>query len=49
MFPYEQAEEWVTRIPGATLDRIADAGHFVQYYAPDDCLGIIGRRLDLAI
>jgi haloalkane dehalogenase len=49
VFPYEQAEAWAARIPGATLDRIEQAGHFVQYDAPDDCLTIIGRRLDLAI
>lgn len=49
VFPYEQAEAWATRIPGATLDRIPDAGHFVQFDAPEDCLAVIGRRLGLAV
>ena len=49
VFPFEQAEAWVPRIPGATLDRIEGAGHFVQFDAPDDCLEIIGRRLGTAI
>lgn len=47
VFPYEQAEVWAARIPGATLDRIAGAGHFVQVDAPDDCLAVIARRMGI--
>jgi haloalkane dehalogenase len=43
IFPFESAEEWATEIPGATLDRIQGAGHFVQIDATDDCLEIIRR------
>jgi haloalkane dehalogenase len=46
VFTFEQAEAWAAAIPGATLDRIPGAGHFVQYDAPDDCLRIITTRLD---
>jgi len=49
VFPFEQAEAWVARIPGATLDRIPGAGHFVQFDAPGDCLAVIARRLGLTI
>ncbi len=41
VFPYEQAELWSSKVQGATLDRIAGAGHFVQFDAPQDCLGVI--------
>ena len=49
VFTYEQAQTWAAEIPGATLDRIPDAGHFVQYDAPDDCLAVIARHEDRAI
>ena len=49
VFTYEQAEQWAAEIPGATLDRIPDAGHFVQYDAPDDCLAVIARHVGRAI
>ena len=49
VFPYEQAEAWAARIPGATLDRIPDAGHFVQADAPEDCLEVIARRMGIAV
>jgi pimeloyl-ACP methyl ester carboxylesterase len=32
-------------VPGATLDRIAGAGHFVQEDAADDCVSAILRRV----
>lgn len=48
VFPFEQAEAWADRIPGATLDRIEGAGHFVQVDAPDDCLAVIARRMEVA-
>jgi len=43
VFPWEWAEQWAAEIPGATLDRIEGAGHFVQTDAPDDCLGIVTK------
>ena len=46
VFPWEWAEQWAGEIPGATLDRIAGAGHFVQADAASDCLGVIARYLD---
>ncbi len=45
VFPYEQGEVWAAQIPGATIDRIPGAGHFVQADAPQDCLEVIWRRL----
>lgn len=46
VFPWTWAEQWAAEIPGASLDRIEGAGHFVQIDAPDDCLAIIRARLD---
>lgn len=43
VFTYEHGREWADHIPGATIDRIIDAGHFVQYDAPDDCLAVIAK------
>ncbi len=45
VFPFEAGEAWAATIPGATIHRIEQAGHFVQYDAPADCLWIIGTRL----
>jgi haloalkane dehalogenase len=45
VFPWGWAERWAAEIPGATLDRIAGAGHFVQADAAPDCLEIIGTHL----
>ena len=45
VFTYDGAERWAAQIPGATLDRIRGAGHFVQLDAPDDCLAVIERHL----
>jgi haloalkane dehalogenase len=45
VFPFEQAEAWANAIPSATLDRITDAGHFVQLDASDDCLAVLAHRL----
>ena len=39
--PWSQAEQWAAEIGGATLDRIAGAGHFVQIDAPEDVLAVI--------
>lgn len=47
VFPYERGEAWAEAIPGATIDRIEQAGHFVQYDAPLDCLRIIEGHLGL--
>ena len=44
-FTWEGAEQWAAVIPGATLDRIEGAGHFLQEDAPDDCVDAIFRRL----
>lgn len=45
VFPFEAGEALAARIPGATLDRIAGAGHFVQADAPHDCVEIVLRHL----
>lgn len=45
VFPFAWGERWAASIPGATLDRIASAGHFVQQDAPDDLAEILLRRL----
>jgi haloalkane dehalogenase len=45
IFPFEWAARWSRRIPGATLDRIAGAGHFLQQDAPDDLAAAMLRRL----
>jgi haloalkane dehalogenase len=44
IFPFDHGAELAARIPGATLDRIVGAGHFVQADAPADCLEVIRRR-----
>jgi len=41
IFTWEWARQWAAEIPGATLDAIPGAGHFVQLEAPDDCLAVI--------
>jgi len=46
IFVWEWAERWAAEIEGATLDRIADAGHFVQTDAPDDVLAVIRAHVD---
>jgi haloalkane dehalogenase len=45
VFPFEWAQRWHELVPGSTLDRIENAGHFVQEDAPQDCLEVIGRHL----
>jgi len=45
VFTWEWATTWAAGIPGATLDRIAGAGHFLQEDAPDECVDAILRRL----
>ena len=45
VFPYETAEQWATELPGATLDRIPGAGHFVQLDAPASCLAVVREQL----
>lgn len=45
IFPWEWAERWAKSLPGATLDRIAGAGHFVQQDAPEDLGDILLRHL----
>ena len=45
VFPYETAEQWAAELPGATLDRIPGAGHFVQLDAPTDCLVVVREQL----
>jgi haloalkane dehalogenase len=41
IFSWEWAEQWAAEIDGATLDRIVDAGHFLQIDAPGDVLAVI--------
>ncbi len=48
IFTWDWAERWASLIPGATLDRIAGAGHFVQEDAPDDLATILLRHLGSA-
>jgi haloalkane dehalogenase len=45
IFPYAWGEEWSRGIPGATIDRIAGAGHFLQQDAPEDLAATLLRRL----
>lgn len=45
VFPYEAGERMAAAIPGATIDRIPDAGHFVQADAPSDCVAVVRRHL----
>ncbi|MBU6330260.1 MAG: alpha/beta fold hydrolase [Acidobacteria bacterium] len=45
VFPWEWAEQWADEIPGATLDRIEGAGHFLQIDAGADLVAVITRHL----
>jgi haloalkane dehalogenase len=45
IFPWDGAEAWSAGIPGSTLDRITDGGHFVQEDAPADCVAAVLSRL----
>jgi haloalkane dehalogenase len=45
IFTWEWAERWAATIPGATLDRIAGAGHFLQEDAADDCVTAVLSRV----
>lgn len=45
VFTWASAERWAATIPGATLDRIEGAGHFLQEDAADDCVDAILRRV----
>jgi haloalkane dehalogenase len=45
IFPFEWAERWARGVPGASLDRIAGAGHFVQQDAPADLAAALLRRI----
>ena len=44
IFTFDWAETWARRIPGATLDRVAGASHFVQEEAGEELAGILLRR-----
>ena len=45
IFSFEWAERWSKGIPGATLDRIDGAGHFLQQDAPGDVAEVLLRRI----
>ena len=45
IFTWAWAEQWAAEIPGATLDRIEQAGHFVQIDAAADVIAMISRHL----
>ena len=45
IFTWDWAQRWAGEIPGATLDRIEGAGHFVQIDAAHDVVAIITSRL----
>jgi haloalkane dehalogenase len=44
IFTWDWAQRWAAQVPGATLDRIAGAGHFLQEDAPDDCVDAVLAR-----
>lgn len=44
-YPWDWAVEWSSQVPGATLDRIQGASHFVQIENADACVGAIRNRL----
>ena len=44
VFTWDWAERWASVIPGATLDRIPGAGHFLQEDAADDCVDVVLAR-----
>lgn len=44
IFTVEWARQWAERIPGATVDAVAGAGHFVQHDAGEDVVAtLLGR------
>jgi len=45
IFTWEWAQQWAAEIPGATLDRIENAGHFVQIDAGADVVSVISSRI----
>ncbi|MGI8791935.1 MAG: haloalkane dehalogenase [Acidimicrobiales bacterium] len=45
VFTWEWAEAWASRLPGATLDRVAGASHFVQEDATDEVVDLVLSRL----
>jgi len=45
VFPWTWGERWARSIPGATLDRVAGAGHFLQQDAPEDVAALLLQRL----
>src|SRR5689334_15409592 len=45
VFPFDGAEAWAAAVPGATLDRIPHASHFVQEDAPAECVAAVLARL----
>jgi haloalkane dehalogenase len=45
IFTWEWAEQWAAEIPGATLDRIENAGHFLQIDAGADVVSVISQHL----
>lgn len=44
VFPFDRAERWSSEVPGATLDRIEGAGHYLQEDATEDCLSAVLAR-----
>jgi haloalkane dehalogenase len=45
IFTWDWAQQWAASVPGATLDRIEGAGHFVQEDASDDCVDAVLARV----
>jgi haloalkane dehalogenase len=45
IFTWDWAQQWAAAVPGATLDRIEGAGHFVQEDASDDCVDAVLARV----
>ena len=46
VYPWDYALLWSNLVPGATLDAIEGAGHFVQFDAPADCVAVVLARLE---
>jgi len=44
IFTFDWAERWAKRIPGATLDRVSGANHFVQEEAGEELAELLLRR-----
>ena len=44
VFPFDDAERWANVVPGATLDHIPGAGHYIQEDATEECVAAVLRH-----